>query len=123
MQRERKGFNVHKNLRVDVNGHQILYNQMLKGRHYPTHLTDTTALPFQRALFVILLYLIREEGIKDLVDQLCGGCFSWSLIVLFYLGWVTNSLSSGCPPANRIKRMIRGELDSTDLTVQIPDDK
>lgn len=72
-----------------------------------THLTDATALPFDpRALFIILFYLIREEGIKDLVHQLGGGRLRRSLAVLLYLRWVTNGLSSGCSPVNRTKLVI-----------------
>lgn len=73
-----------------------------------THLTDTTALSFGRTtLFIILLYLIREEGIKDLVDQRGSGRFSWSLVLLD-LCWVTNGLSSGSSPVNTIKFVFRG---------------
>lgn len=76
-----------------------------------THLTDTTALSFDpTTLFIILFNLIREEGVEDLVHQLGSGCFSWSLTVLLYLCWVTNGLSSGSSPVNRIKLLLRGEL-------------
>lgn len=108
-----KEFNMHKNNR-GWHQHQILY------RYYPTCLTDTTALSFHGTFFIILLYLIREECIKDLVDQLCSGCFSWSLTIFFYLCWVTNSLSSGSPPVNRTKCMVKRRRF---YSAQLPDDK
>ena len=76
-----------------------------------THLTDTTALSFgPHTLFIVLFYLIREEGIKDLVHQRGSGRFSRSLAVLFNLSWVTNGLSSGSSPVDRIKLVFRGEI-------------
>ncbi len=75
-----------------------------------THLTDTTALSFDpNTLFIILFYLIREEGIKDLVHQLGSGCFSRSLTVLLNLCWVTNGLSSGSSPVDRKKSLCSEE--------------
>lgn len=74
------------------------------------HLTDSTALSFNATLFVILFYLIREEGVKDLVDQLGSGGFSGSLAVLLYLCWVTNGLSSSSSPVSRTKLVFRVRL-------------
>lgn len=88
------------------------FNRGFKG--LPTHLTDTTALPFDPcALFIILFYLIREEGIKDLVHQLSSSRFSWPLTVLLYLCRVTNGLSSSSSPVNRIKLVFKGEIYSS----------
>ena len=59
-------------------------------------------MSFDSSLFIVLLYLIRKEGIKDLIHHLGRGCFSWSLAVLLDLCWVTDGLSSGSSPINRI---------------------
>lgn len=107
-----KEFNMHKNYRGWTSTSDTV--------QIVTCLTDTTALSFHGAFFIILLYLIREECIKDLVDQLCSGCFSWSLTIFFYLCWVTNSLSSGSPPVNRTKCMVRRRRF---YSAQITDDK
>lgn len=73
-----------------------------------THLTHTTAMSFDpSAFFIILLYLIREEGIKDLVNQLGGSRFSWPLAVLLDLCWVTNGLPSGSSPVKKSKVCIQ----------------
>lgn len=70
--------------------------------------------------FIILLYLIREESIKDLVDQLGGGRFSWPLAVLLDLRRVANGLPSGSSPVKKNKVCIqrRGPFGMA----QIPDD-
>lgn len=66
--------------------------------NYETHLTHSTAMSLDSALFVVLLNLIGEEGIEDLADQLGGGGLGWSLTVLLYFCWVTNGLSPGRSP-------------------------
>ena len=75
---------------------------------WANYLTDTTALSFGSIFFIILLYLVREEGIKDPVDQLGGSRLGRPLAVLLYLCWVTNGLSSGSSPV-RIKFVFRRE--------------
>lgn len=84
----------------------------MHSRHWrvvTAHLADPTALPFDsRALFIILFYLIGEEGVEDLVHQLGSGCFRRSFTVLLYLCRVTNGLSSSRPPANRIESVFTG---------------
>lgn len=51
----------------------------------PPHLTDATAAALEGILLfvlVILLNLLREEGVKDLVDQLGGGGFCGPFVLL-----------------------------------------
>lgn len=79
-----------------------------------THLTDATALPLgRRALLVVLLDLIREEGIKDLVHQLGGGGFRRPLAVLLDLCRVANGLSSGGSPVKRRHLVMAGDLSGS----------
>ena len=71
-------------------------------RNANPHLTDATALTFDAApLYVILVDLIREEGVEDLVHQLGGGGFGGPFAVLLDLGGVSNGLSSGSSPVGR----------------------
>lgn len=65
------------------------------------YLTDTTALPLDSSLFTVLVNLIREECVKDLVDQFGGGGFSGTLEVLLNLCGMTYGLSSGRSPENQ----------------------
>ena len=55
-------------------------------------------MPLDAAILVYLINLVGEEGVKDGVDQLGGGCLGGSLEVLFDLGWVAYGLSSGGSP-------------------------
>lgn len=72
-----------------------------------THLADATALPlYAAALLVVLVNLVREEGVKDLVDQLGGGGFGGALAVLLNLGGVTDGLPSGGSPGKEEKQRV-----------------
>lgn len=73
--------------------------KVLRRGNTQSHLTNATAVSFHpHNLFVILLYLVREERVKDLTHQFGGGGLGGTLTVLFYLSWVTNGLSSGSSP-------------------------
>lgn len=64
-----------------------------------THLADATSLPLHAAaLLVVLVDLVRKEGVKDLVDQLGGGGFGGALAVLLDLGGMANGLPPGRSP-------------------------
>lgn len=65
------------------------------------YLTDTTALPLDSSILTVLVNLIREERVKDLVDQFGGGGFSGTLAVLLDLGGMTYGLSSGRSPEDQ----------------------
>lgn len=81
-------------------------------------------------LFIVLLYLVREERIKDLANQFGCGRLGGTFTVLFYLCWVTNGLSSGSspvkerwlsPPVQSVnKLLICGEMALKPLAVDTP---
>lgn len=74
-----------------------------------THLADATALALgRRALLVVLLDLVGEEGVKDLVHQLGGGGFGRPLAVLLDLCRVANGLSPGGSPVKRRRLVTSG---------------
>lgn len=76
----------------------------LSGGVAKAHLADAAALPFGGALLVVLLELLREEGVENQVDQLRGGGFGGTLAVLLDLGGVTDGLPSGSSPGWRKKK-------------------
>lgn len=75
--------------------------------HLVSYLTDTTALAFDSAILLILINLVREESIKDLVDQLGGSRSSGpSFAVLLNLGGMADGLSSSSSPMKGKKQVV-----------------
>lgn len=71
----------------------------------PRYLTDTAAPALHGILLVIflliLLDLLREEGVEDEVHQLGGGGFGGTL-VLVYFGGVPDGLPPDSSPATKV---------------------
>lgn len=57
------------------------------------------------SILIVLINLIREKGVKDLVDQFSCGGLSRPLAVLLNLGGMTNGLPSGCSPEGGENKM------------------
>lgn len=68
-----------------------------------TYLADTTPPAFEGILLVfsvILFNLLCEESVEDLVDQLGGGSFSRTFVLL--LGGMTDGLTSLSSPGREV---------------------
>lgn len=61
---------------------------------------------FLVVFFLVLLDLLREEGVEDEVHQLGGGGFGGTL-VLVYFGGVPDGLSPDSSPASKVRSVRR----------------
>jgi len=94
--------------RTGIGSHQ------LRASNPPRYLADAAAPALHGVLLVVLLLvlldLLREEGVEDEVHQLGGGGFGGTL-VLVYLGGVPDGLPPDSSPATKVTA-VRGDLVS-----------
>lgn len=80
------------------------------------YLTDATALSLDSSLLTVLVDLIREERVKDLVNQFGGGGSSGTLDLLLNLCGMTYGLSPGSSPEDQNTNRDASHSKLTELT-------